>query len=43
MYRFLLEKCPELVNRNRMLLQQDNARPHMGKETLQKIEELEDI
>jgi hypothetical protein len=26
-----------------MLLQQDNARPHMAKKTLQKIEELEGI
>jgi histone-lysine N-methyltransferase SETMAR len=26
-----------------VLLQQDNARPHMGKKTLQKIEELEGI
>jgi histone-lysine N-methyltransferase SETMAR len=29
------------VNRNRALLQQDNARPHTAKKTLQKIEELE--
>jgi histone-lysine N-methyltransferase SETMAR len=26
-----------------VLLQQDNARPHMAKKTVQKIEELEDI
>jgi hypothetical protein len=26
-----------------VLLQQDNARPHTAKKTLQKIEELEDI
>jgi hypothetical protein len=39
----LLEKYPALVNRKRVLLQQDNARPHTAKKTLQKIEELEDI
>jgi histone-lysine N-methyltransferase SETMAR len=43
MYTVLLEKCPELVNRKRMLLQQDNARPHTAKKTLRKIEELEGI
>jgi hypothetical protein len=31
------------VNQKRVLLQQDNARPHTAKITLQKIEELEDI
>jgi histone-lysine N-methyltransferase SETMAR len=43
MYTVLLEKHPTLVNRKRVLLQQDNARPHTAKETLQNIEELEDI
>jgi histone-lysine N-methyltransferase SETMAR len=43
MYTVLLEKYPALVNRNRVLLQQDNARPHTAKKTLQKIEELEGI
>jgi histone-lysine N-methyltransferase SETMAR len=43
MYTALLEKYPALVNRKRMLLQQDNARPHTAKKTLQKIEELEGI
>jgi histone-lysine N-methyltransferase SETMAR len=43
MYTVLLEKYPALVNRKRVLLQQDNARPHTAKETLQKIEELENI
>jgi histone-lysine N-methyltransferase SETMAR len=37
MYTVLLEKYPELVNRKRVLLQQDNTRPHMAKKTLQKI------
>jgi histone-lysine N-methyltransferase SETMAR len=41
MYTVLLEKCPALVNRKRVLLQQDNVRPHTAKKTLQKIEELE--
>jgi hypothetical protein len=43
MYTVLLEKYPALVNRKCMLLQQDNARPHTAKKTLQKIEELEGI
>jgi histone-lysine N-methyltransferase SETMAR len=43
MYTVLLEKSPALVNRKRVLLQQDNARPHTAKKTLQKIEELEGI
>jgi histone-lysine N-methyltransferase SETMAR len=41
MYTVLLEKYPALVNRKRVLLQQDNARPHTAKKTLQKMEELE--
>jgi histone-lysine N-methyltransferase SETMAR len=43
MYTVLLEKYPALVNRRRVLLQQDNARPHTAKKTPQKIEELEGI
>jgi hypothetical protein len=43
MYTGLLENYPALVNRKRVLLQQDNARPHTAKKPLQKIEELEDI
>jgi hypothetical protein len=43
MYTVLVKKCPALVNRNRVLLQQDNARPHTAKKTLQKMEELEGI
>jgi hypothetical protein len=42
MYTVLLEKYPALMNRKRMLLQ-DNARPHTAKKTLQKIEELDRI
>jgi histone-lysine N-methyltransferase SETMAR len=43
MYTVFLEKYPVLENLKRVLLQQDNARPHTAKKTLQKIEELEDI
>jgi histone-lysine N-methyltransferase SETMAR len=43
MYTVLLEKYPSLMNRKRVLLKQDNARPHTAKKTLQKIEELEGI
>jgi histone-lysine N-methyltransferase SETMAR len=42
-YTVFLGKYPALVNRKRVLLQQDNARPYTAKKTLQKIEELEDI
>jgi histone-lysine N-methyltransferase SETMAR len=41
MYMVLLKKYPALVNRNHVLLQQDNARLHTAKKTLQIIEELE--
>jgi histone-lysine N-methyltransferase SETMAR len=34
MYKVLLEKYPALVNRKRVLLQQDNVRPHTAKKTL---------
>jgi hypothetical protein len=43
MYMDLPEKYPVLVNRNRVLLKQDNARPHTVKKTLKKIKELEGI
>jgi histone-lysine N-methyltransferase SETMAR len=43
MYTVLLEKYPALVNRKRVLLQQDNARPHTAKKILKKLEELEGI
>jgi hypothetical protein len=42
MYTVFLEKYRTLVNRKCVLLQQDNARPHTAKKTLQKAEELED-
>jgi histone-lysine N-methyltransferase SETMAR len=42
-YTVLLVEYPALVNRKRVLLQQENAIPHRAKKTLQKIEELEDI
>jgi hypothetical protein len=42
-YTGLLGKYPALVNRKRVLLQQDNARPHRAMKTHQKIEELEVI
>jgi hypothetical protein len=40
-YTVLLEKYSALVNRKRVLLQQDNASPHMAKKTPQKTEVLE--
>jgi histone-lysine N-methyltransferase SETMAR len=43
MYTVLPEKYPALVNRKRVLIQQDNACPHTLKKNLQKIEELEGI
>jgi histone-lysine N-methyltransferase SETMAR len=43
MYTVLIKKYPVLVNRQHVLLQQDNACPHIAKKTLQKIEELEGI
>ncbi|KFD48898.1 hypothetical protein M513_10261 [Trichuris suis] len=36
----LLEKRPALANRRRVILLQDNARPHVARKTLQKISEL---
>jgi hypothetical protein len=43
MFTGFLEKYPALVNRKRVLLQQENARHHTAKKILQKIEELEVI
>lgn len=37
----LRSRYPSLVNRKRVILQQDNAKPHTSKVTLQKIEELQ--
>jgi hypothetical protein len=42
-YTFLLKKYSALVNQKRMLLQQDNARPHTANKTLQKIKEMKGI
>lgn len=43
MYEKLKEKYPSLVNRKRVLLQQDNAKPHTAIRTKKKIVELEGI
>lgn len=43
MYAALGERYPALVNRKRVLLQQDNARPHTAHLTQEKIAELEGI
>ena len=43
MYAALVARYPALVNRKRVLLQQDNARPHTAQLTQEKIEELEGI
>jgi histone-lysine N-methyltransferase SETMAR len=43
MYQALAIRYPGLVNRKRVLLQQDNARPHTAALTMQKIQELEAI
>ena len=40
-HTILYERFPELVNRKRVLFQQDNAKPHTAARTQQKIEELE--
>ncbi|CAH2101193.1 unnamed protein product [Euphydryas editha] len=40
MYEVISEKYPGLVNGKRVLLQQDNAKPHTAKVTRYKIEEL---
>ena len=39
-HAILLERHPALVNRRRVLLQHDNARPHTSRRTLQQIQEL---
>jgi [histone H3]-lysine36 N-dimethyltransferase SETMAR len=43
MYAALSEKYPALVNRKRVLLQQDNAKPHTSRQTKEKIAELDGI
>ena len=42
-YEILCNRYPALVNRNAVLLQQDNAKPHTSRVTRQKIEELNGI
>lgn len=43
MYAALSQKYPALVNRKRVLLQQDNAKPHTARRTKEKIQELDAI
>jgi len=43
MYVKLSRKYPTWVNRKRLLLQQDNAKPHTTRRTKEKIKELEEI
>ena len=39
-HEILRRRCPALVNRNRVFLQQDNGRPHTARTTVTKIQEL---
>jgi [histone H3]-lysine36 N-dimethyltransferase SETMAR len=43
MYAVLRERYPAIVNRKRVILQQDNARPHTSKMTMDKIKNLDGI
>jgi [histone H3]-lysine36 N-dimethyltransferase SETMAR len=43
MYTVLKEKYPALVNRKHVLFQQDNARPHTSRRTLQKLDEFDGV
>lgn len=43
MYAKLAQKYPALVNRKRVLLQQDNAKPHTARQTKEKIKNLDAI
>lgn len=43
MYAALGKKYPALINRKRILLQQDNAKPHTTRQTQEKIKNLEAI
>lgn len=36
-------KYPSMVNRKRVLLQQDNAKPHTAKKTIEKIKNMESV
>ena len=42
-YEILRQSYPALVNQNRVLLQQDNARPHTTRTTMTKLQELGEI
>lgn len=39
-HEIMQQRYPQLINRKRVLLQQDNARPHTAKKTMVKIDEL---
>jgi len=43
MYTVLKEKYPALVNSKRVLFQQDNARPHTSRRTLQKLDKFDGV
>ena len=43
MYTVLKEKYPALVNRNRVLFQQNKARPLTSRKTLQKMKEFDEV
>ena len=43
MYTVLKQKYPALLNRNRMLSQQDNARHQTSRRTLQNLEEFDGV
>ena len=42
-HEILKRRYPALVNRNRILVQQDNARPHTARTTMPKIQEYRGI
>ena len=43
MFVKLQQKYPSLFNRKRVLMQQDNAKPHTAKKTVEKIKELDSV
>ena len=43
MFVKLQKKYPSLLNRKRIFLQQDNAKPHTAKKTFEKIKELDSV